>query len=265
MSEEMSERITWTTNLEQYLASISEKSHCLSWLHKNAESLFSMKKVPIDLAVIIGSAILGFLNAGSSTLFQGKSEISSVALGIGSLLVSTLNTITTYFGYSKRCEGHRLSAIYYAKLHRFLAIELNLPRTERIQPSDLLKMTKDQFDRLAETSPPLPKESIAEFRKRFSSAKYEDVSKPEEANGLEKVEVYKDHQEPSTDLRIRVPPQSLARQNSGFESPVAVFPRSTKPLLPLQAQAEAPKTDSRPAVEVDSESVSSSQSHSEAI
>jgi hypothetical protein len=58
-----------------------------------------------------------------------------------------------------------------------------------MSPHDLLKYVKDQYDRLAEISPLVPAAIIQKFQKRFK--KYTDISKPEEANGLEKITVYK--------------------------------------------------------------------------
>jgi hypothetical protein len=60
-------------------------------------------------------------------------------------------------------------------------------------PHDFLKYVKDQYDRLQEISPLIPPSIIHEFQTKFS--KYTEISKPEEANGLEKIEVY---QEPSS-------------------------------------------------------------------
>ena len=116
--------------------------------------------------------------------------MSSILLGVSSLLVSMLNTVGTYFGWAKRAEAHRLSAIQYARLYRFLAIELGLPRDERMTPTDLLKYTKDSYDRLQEVSPLVPPELVAEFRKKFG--KNTELSKPEELNGLDKIVVYRD-------------------------------------------------------------------------
>jgi hypothetical protein len=96
----------------------------------------------------------------------------------------------TYFGWAKRAEGHRISAIHYSKLYRFITVEMSLPREERMKPSDFLKYVKDQYDRLQEISPLIPPSVIVEFQSKFS--KYTDISKPEEANGLEKIEVYHD-------------------------------------------------------------------------
>lgn len=188
-SIEISASISWTNMLEEYFASTGEKAAGLAWVHKRAEAVYSNRKTYIDLPVIIGSGVIAFLNAGSQSLFQDP-KISSVALGVGSLFLGVLNSIGTYFGWAKRAEGHRISAIHYAKLSRFITVELSLPRQERMSPHDLLKYVKDQYDRLAEISPMVPEIVILEFQRKFKNVK--DISKPEETNGLHKIDIYKD-------------------------------------------------------------------------
>lgn len=188
-SVEISASISWTNRLEEYFASTGEKANCLAWVHKRAEAIYSNRRTYIDLPVIIGSGVIAFLNAGSSSLFEDP-KISSVALGVGSLFMGILNSFGTYFGWSKRAEGHRISAIHYAKLYRFITVELSLPRVERMSPHDLLKYVKDQYDRLAEISPMVPEIVIREFQHKFRHEK--DISKPEEANGLHKINIYRD-------------------------------------------------------------------------
>jgi hypothetical protein len=180
--------IHWTEMLEEYFASTGEKAHCLSWCHKQAEQMYSNRKTWIDLPVIVISGVTGFLSAGSTTMFSDPAA-SSIALGVASLFVSVLNTAGSYYGWAKRAEGHRISAIHYARLYRFISVELALPREERMMPNDFLKYVKDQYDRLQEISPLLPPEVIASFQKKF--AKETEISKPEEANGLEKITVFR--------------------------------------------------------------------------
>lgn len=187
MAESIGENITWNENLEKYFADTGEKAHCFSWLHKKSEELYSSRRNFIDLPVIIGSGVIGFLNAGSSSMFEDP-KISSVALGVGSLVVGILQTINTYFNWSRRAEGHRISAIQYSRLYRFLCIEMSLPRDQRGSPAELLKYVKDQYDRLQEISPLIPPQIIQEFQKKFKDEK--EISKPEESNGLEKITIY---------------------------------------------------------------------------
>jgi hypothetical protein len=183
--------ITWNNRLEDYFKKTGEKAHCLSILHKNCEDVYSHRKSFIDLPVIIGSGVIAFLNAGSSSLFPNP-MIASVSLGIGSLVMGILNSIGTYYSFAKRAEGHRISSIQYSRLYRFLAIEMSLPRNERMTPHDLLKYTRDAYDRLQEISPLLSKESIHSFQKRFGQI--HDIAKPEEVNGLERIDIFHEGQ-----------------------------------------------------------------------
>lgn len=182
--------VSWNDNLEKYFCDTAERSQCHAYVHKRAEEIYSHKRTFVDIPVIVISSLTGFLSASSTSLFQGQEKLSSILLGVASLLVSVINTIGTYFAWAKRAEAHRLSSIQYSRLHRFLAIELNLPRDERMTPTDLLKYTKDSYDRLQEVSPLIPPQLIREFKSRFSNLK--NISVPPELNGIEAVTIFRD-------------------------------------------------------------------------
>lgn len=183
--------ITWNTSLELYFIEQGEQAHGLCILHKNAEALYSHRKTLIEIPVIIISSITGFLSVGSTSMFAGQEQASSVSLGILSLMVSVFQTVGTYFGWAKRAEGHRISSIQYARLHRHLKVEMGLPRDQRQSATELLKFVKDAVDRLQEISPILPQKVIKEYKKNFGSIT--DIQHPTETNGLEKIVVYQEN------------------------------------------------------------------------
>lgn len=227
-------KIHWTVKLEEYFASTGEKAHCLSWVHKRAETMYSNRRTWIDLPVIVGSGVIAFLNAGSQSLFEDP-RISSVALGVGSLVVGIMNTMGTYFGWARRAEGHRISSIHYSKLYRFITVELALPREERMNPQDFLKYVKDQYDRLQEISPIIPIAVIHEFQKRFKNET--EISKPEEANGLEKITVYRrsdEEEDPGRPPTVRAPsvggtPKIQSKQSFVKKNPMYARKREDSP------------------------------------
>jgi len=188
--------ITWNDNLEEYLADVAEKSQVLGWLHARAEVLYSYYQNIVSLPVIILSSFVGFFSVGSSTMFEGQEKLSSIILGIVSLLTGILNTIGSFYAFSKKNENHRVAKISYDKLFRFLSVELRLPRNQRISAGDLLKMVRQEYERLAETANPIPHYVIKQFHHRhMTPAQVEaekDIALPSDVNGLEKVLIYSD-------------------------------------------------------------------------
>jgi len=217
----ISEQIQWTNMLEQYICSIGEKAFCYSILHQTSNLYYSHRRNFIDLPVIVGSAVIGFLNAASMTLFSNI-EISTMSLGLGSLIVSVLNTITTYFGWSKRAEGHRIAGIHYSKLYRFIQIEMALPREQRLRCPDMLKYIKEQYDRLLETSPDINNDVIGDFKRRYNNnEEYKHISKPSLVNGLEKIIIFSEY---DTFLNLKSPKKC----NSSLEIDVLSNQSSSK-------------------------------------
>lgn len=185
---ESSNTVSWNSQLERILSDEGERSLCYTWLHSKSEKYYSRLSTYITLPVIVMSTIAGAGSIGSESLFNGA-QAANVVIGTISLTVATLNTVSSYFGWTKRSESHRIAASIYAKVHRFIQIELALPRSERITAKDMLKVVREQCERLQETSPQIPDTIIEEFKKTFGSTT-PDVKKPEITNGLDPIHVH---------------------------------------------------------------------------
>lgn len=230
----INQNVTWTVKLEEYFASTGEKAHCMSWAHEKAEKLYSVRRTFIDLPVIVLSSVTGFLSVGSSSMFAGRETEASMALGAVSLFVGVLNTMGSYFGWSRRAEAHRISAIHYSKLYRYINVEMSLPREERTAPCEFLKYAKEQYDRLSEISPLLPDEVINEFKKKFTSESLENISVPEQMNGLESIKVYSER-DLESDLEIGLKTKKIEK-NYAKQNDAASLPGT-----PLMQQNNFPK------------------------
>jgi hypothetical protein len=178
--------IEWNEQLETYFKSTGEKANALAWLHKKAESMYSYRTIFLDLPTIVIGAVNGFLSVGSKQIFPAD-EYASVYIGVVALFVSILNTVNSYFGWSRRAEGHRISSLQYAKLYHFLSIQMSLPRKERMNPTDLLKHTNQSYDRLREISPIVPDPIVKEFNVTFTNT---SITMPEDANTLTSISIY---------------------------------------------------------------------------
>lgn len=199
--------IEWSDRLEHYFASTGERCHGLSWCHKQSEARYSRLRNFTDLPVVILGVVNGSISIGSTSLF-GDSPFASISVGIVALFTAILSTVAAYFKWAQRAEAHRISSLHYAKVYRFINIQMSLPREERMSPADLLRQMKDHFDRLAEISPLIPTEVIAEFKRRFDKPEYKGISWPLEMNGLEAITVYQAPMSPAPTLIPRIAPDS---------------------------------------------------------
>jgi hypothetical protein len=187
MERQIQPPVGWHSALEDYFAGIGERANSLAWAHKQAESKYSAARAYIEVPCICLGVINGAVSVGSSSLF-GDSPYASVGVGAVALITALLSTINSYYAFGKRQEGHRIAAVQYGKLFRELAVVLSLPRSERTDPTTLLTSVRDQYDRLAESAPILPKDIIAAYRAKFHAMR--DIHHPEEFNGLTPILVF---------------------------------------------------------------------------
>lgn len=192
--DEQKGKIKWNGQIERILSEEGERALCYSWLHTQSQKRYATLNNYIAIPTIVLSTVAGTASIGSQTLFNDPGA-SSIGIGVMSLTVSVLNTLASHFGWSSRKESHRMTSSSYSKVHRFIMIELSLPRKERMEAQDMLKVVRDQLDRLQETSPQIPEQIIALFKKQFGDTT-PDLSKPDITNGLDPIRVHVDGQSP---------------------------------------------------------------------
>jgi hypothetical protein len=200
---ELDERnIHWSPQLEDLIAHEGEKCRGLAWIHQHAEQTLSKKNNMIQIPVIVLSTLCGTASVGSSTLF-GEGGYANIIIGLVSISVGVLNTLGNYFAYARKSEAHRIAYLHYSKLFSWVAVELSLPRSERMVPAEMLKQIRDEMERLAETTPSPPEPILNQFNKQFKD--YKDVARPAETNGLQKILIYRDESRISSPLQLRIP------------------------------------------------------------
>jgi hypothetical protein len=183
MSDDI-EVVSWNEALENLVAEESERCGGLAWLHVESEKYFSFRNNWVAIPVIILSTANGFLSGSSTSIFTNPTT-ASIGLGVVSLFTGVLSTLGSYFAWAKRTEAHRISAIQYQKLSRSLAIELSLPKHERVGAKDILKVTKEQIERLMEISPAFPDSIILKYKTTYPDLTA--VAHPEVISGVKKV------------------------------------------------------------------------------
>jgi hypothetical protein len=174
------ENYEWSVEHEHILAEWADKAMCYRWLHTKSNTLFSNLNAWYTIPCIIISTLAGTANFAQARVPAEYQAMFTMVVGGINILGGIISTIQQFLKITQLNEAHRVSSIAWDKFYRNIKIELTKHPNERIAVSHMLKMSKEEFDRLMETSPIIPDKIISEFKRSF--AKSEDfslISKPE--------------------------------------------------------------------------------------
>jgi hypothetical protein len=179
------ENYEWSIEHEHILVEWADKAMCYRWLHTRANALFAYLNAWYTIPCIIISTLAGTANFAQTRVPAEYQGLFSMVVGGVNILGGIISTIQQFLKITQLNEAHRVSSIAWDKFYRNIKIELTKHPNERIAVSHMLKMSKEEFDRLMETSPIIPDSVIAEFKVSFSkSEEFSIISKPEICNVL---------------------------------------------------------------------------------
>ena len=177
---EVPDNYEWTVEHEHILAEWADKAMCYRWLHTRANSLYASLNAWYTIPCIVISTLAGTANFAQARVPEEYQSMFTMIVGGINILGGIISTIQQFLKITQLNEAHRVSSISWDKFYRNIKIELAKHPNERIHVSHMLKMSKEEFDRLMETSPVIPDKIIAQFKLSFQkSAEYDKISKPE--------------------------------------------------------------------------------------
>ena len=168
MKKDPKHRVEWSPENEQILVEWSDVAMCYRWMHNKAQQTFSRLHAWFTIPAIVLSTISGTASFAQTSLPLEYQAFAPMAIGAINIGVGILSTVQQYLKISELNESFRVSGISWDKFSRNIRVELAKAPIERSDAYLFLKFCRDEFDRLMETSPPIPPKIVAEFTKRFS-------------------------------------------------------------------------------------------------
>ena len=170
----------WTPDHETILVEWADKAMCYRWLHTRANAMYNTLNAFYTVPVIIISTLTGTANFAQDRVPLNYQGLFVMIVGAFNILAGIISTIQQFLKITQLNESHRVSSIAWDKFYRNIKIELAKHPNERMTATQMIKMSKEEYDRLMETSPNIPVEIVAMFKTSFqNSDNYEDIIKPE--------------------------------------------------------------------------------------
>jgi hypothetical protein len=160
--------VEWTKEHESILVEWADKAMCYRWLHSKAHQHYARSNMWFTIPVIVMSTITGTANFAQEKLPEETRGFFSMAVGSVNIFAGILTTIAQFLKVSELNEAHRVASIAWDKFYRNTKVELAKSPAERLPVIQMLKHSKEEFDRLMETSPSISEKVIDEFNNTFS-------------------------------------------------------------------------------------------------
>lgn len=218
--EEHLRDVDWRPEHENILIDWADKAMCYRWLHDQANTKYTVKNTWFTIPVIILSTITGTANFAQERFGEEYKDMAVMIVGALNLFAGILTTIKQFLNISELNEAHRVSSISWDKFYRNIKVELTKHPTQRFPVGQMLKIQKEEFDRLMEISPQIPSSISKKFKSTFNSEpEFDDIHKPDICGTLIPTDNfrYKESEE-EREERERIRALELANRDSGKEN-----------------------------------------------
>ena len=196
----ITKNIEWSIENELMLVEWCDIAQCYRWLNQRSHRAYSIYHAWFTIPTITLSTITGTASFAQSTLPIEYQTYAQMAIGTTNILVGVLNTIQQYLKISELRESHRIASIAWDKYSRNIRIELSKAPSERMDAAHFLKLSRQEYDRLMESSPSIPLSITKEFKRTFSGKPgsekqkiFDDLRKPDICDSLMSSNQYRHH------------------------------------------------------------------------
>lgn len=166
--------IKWSIEHENILVDWADQAMCYKWMHGRARIKYNRVNTWFTIPVIIMSTLTGTANFAVDKIPSSYRQWFQIGVGSVNILAGIITTIQQFLKITELNEAHRACTISWDKFYRNVKVELTKNRNERNNPYQLIKSSKEEFDRLIETSPTIPQKIIDDFKQTFSGGKIKD-------------------------------------------------------------------------------------------
>jgi len=159
--------VHWSEENEKILVEWCDVAQCYKWLNARSHARLAYMHAWFTIPAIVLSTISGTASFAQTSLPTAYQVYSPMAIGGVNIFIGILTTVQQYLKISELNEAHRVSSIAWDKFARNIRIELAKIPDERMDAGPFIKLCRQEFDRLMETSPMIPEKITKEFNAKF--------------------------------------------------------------------------------------------------
>lgn len=178
----------WKSEEENILREWADKAQCYELMNAKSHAIYNTRNTFFVIPVIIISTLTGTANFAQDRVPAQYLNLFVMLIGGFNILAGIITTISQYLKIAELNESYRVGALQWGKFYRNIKMELIKHPLDRMDAGTMLLMCKEEFDRLLEIYPDIPKKIIDAFKVQFKDDT--ELSKPEICDVIEPTLIY---------------------------------------------------------------------------
>lgn len=155
--------LTWNEKVDDLLIEWCDIARCYKWLHMRAYESYSTFNMIFTIPSIVLSTVSGTASFAQESMPPTYRTYAPMAIGTINIFVGIIATLQRYFKIAELNESYKVAYISWDKFSRNIQIEISKDPKQRTSAKSFFKTTRMEYDRLLETSPPIPPFIIRKF------------------------------------------------------------------------------------------------------
>jgi hypothetical protein len=162
---------SWNDNMENLIKIWGEKAAGLRFMHNNSAESWKNFSNTLTLSSICITTIA----SGASLIVASiddkdyKNTILYIS-GILGIISTFIQSLKKFYNAEEKSADHTSIARQFGSFYRFITLQMNLNREERLSSDKLSEQALKEFERLHQESPPISIKQIELFRKTFADS-----------------------------------------------------------------------------------------------
>lgn len=210
---------SWNDNMESLMKTWGEKAAGLRFMHDDAAGSWKKFSNTLTLwSIGITTVSSGVSLIAASIDDEDTKNIILYATGAIGIISSLIQSLKKFYNSEEKSADHNAVARQFGTFYRYMTLQMNLTREDRLPSDQLSEQALKDFERLQQEAPRLGGKQIELFRKTFSNS---DQAIPDICEKKFNIKIYRPPElileKPSINNNLKRSPSPLPFNTSQLE------------------------------------------------
>jgi hypothetical protein len=160
---------SWTSHMEDLMKKWGEKAAGLRWMHQQTQGKWKKTSDKLTIYGIVATTLAS--TASFATAGMENADAAMYAVGAIGMVAAIIQSLKKFYNADEKVAEHGAIAKQFGSFYRYMTLQLNMSRADRVPADELTNWALKEFERLQQDSPPVDGETIKNFKKEFPNCK----------------------------------------------------------------------------------------------